>query len=255
VPIAAIIFDVDGVLVDSPHERAWRETLAELVKGPWSHLLPETTYTPDRFDSALYQALVAGKPRKEGALAILDHFRFPDARHWAIEYAREKQNRIVALIDSQQFQSFPDAIRFVLDCANMNHPLAVASSSKNAGQLLAQIHVTLPEPKNSRCLRDFFQVDVSGRDLLCGKPAPDIFLAASNELNVGPSNCLVVEDAIAGIQAAKAGGMCALGIARMNDFAELRQARADLVVTSLDDVSRKALAAGKLEFERKDFAA
>jgi len=255
VPIAAIIFDVDGVLVDSPHERAWRDTLAELTKGPWSSFLPDTTYTPERFDSSLYQSIVAGKPREEGALAILEYFQFPNAQQLAPIYAQEKQNKIVALIDAGQFHPFSDAIRFVKDCANMNHPLAVASSSKNAGRLLAKILVSSPQRTNSQCLRDFFQVDVSSRDIRRGKPAPDIFLAASTELNIEPRDCLVVEDAIAGIQAAKAGGMYALGIARMNDFAELRQAHADLVVSSLDDVSRKALAAGRLEFERKDFAA
>ena len=65
---------------------------------------------------------------------------------------------------------------------------------------------------------------------------PEIFLIAAQELGVAPANCLVVEDAPAGIEAARAGGMMALGIARLGDEALLRAAGADLVVTSLDDV-------------------
>lgn len=255
VPLAAIIFDVDGVLVDSPHEQAWRETLADLMHGALSHLLPMTTYSTDRFDSRLYQSLVAGKPRLHGALAILEYFHFPEAQKWAPIYAQEKQKQLVSLIDAGQFHPFPDAIRFVVDCTKMKHVLAIASSSENAGRLLANIHVPAPQKTHNQYLRDLFRVDVSGRKVRRGKPYPDIFLEAAGELGVEPSDCLVVEDAIAGIEAAKAGGMRALGIARMNDIDPLRQVHADLVVSSLDDVSRKALASGKLESIRQDFAA
>ena len=56
------IFDVDGVLVDSPHERAWRDALKELMEGEWSDIRDQTTYSPDRFTPAVYQAVMAGKP-------------------------------------------------------------------------------------------------------------------------------------------------------------------------------------------------
>ena len=61
------IFDIDGVLLDTPHERAWREVLEELMTGPWRALAPQTTYTPYAFTSTLYQEHIAGKPREEGA--------------------------------------------------------------------------------------------------------------------------------------------------------------------------------------------
>jgi beta-phosphoglucomutase len=66
------IFDVDGVLVDSPHERAWRETLRLLMEIDWRDVQPQTTYTPERFAPAVYQEVVAGKPRMSGARAALD---------------------------------------------------------------------------------------------------------------------------------------------------------------------------------------
>src|SRR5215210_7828582 len=67
VSFAGAIFDVDGVLVDSPHERAWRETLQLLMENDWRDIQPETTYAPERFTPAVYQEIVAGKPRMSGA--------------------------------------------------------------------------------------------------------------------------------------------------------------------------------------------
>jgi len=247
---SAVIFDVDGVLVDSPHERAWRETLDELMHNAWSHLQPSTTYASDRFDAKLYQTLVSGKPRNTGALSILEYFHVPDAADLVYLYGQEKQKKLLELIDAKQFRVFPDAIPFVIDCLRLGLPIAAASSSKNAHQLLSSIPVEplrgFPQSPQQNLL-DLFTADVSGRDVAHGKPHPDIFVAAANELHVAPENCIVVEDAVAGIAAAKTGGMHALGVARLEDAAALRQAHADLVVHSLDDVSRDALAQGRLE--------
>ncbi len=245
----AVIFDVDGVLVDSPHERAWRETLDELMRGVWSDVQPSTTYAPDRFDTKLYQALVSGKPRNAGALSILEYFHVPDASTRALTYAHEKQNKLLALIDSKQFRVFPDAPPFVLDCLRLGFPIAAASSSKNAGPLLSSISVDMPPGSPNQTLLDLFTANVSGRDVAHGKPYPDIFIAAAEELRVAPNDCFVVEDAVSGIVAAKAGGMQAIGVARFNEDAELREAHADLVVHSLDEVSRSALAHGRLELK------
>ena len=81
-----------------------------------------------------------------------------------------------------------------------------------------------------------------------GKPDPEIFLAAADALGLPPGECFVVEDALAGIQAAKAGGMAALGVARADDADQLTTAGADLVVTPLDDVDLDRLAEGRLAF-------
>jgi beta-phosphoglucomutase len=66
------IFDVDGVLVDSPHERAWREALRELMEGEWSDIRNQTTWSPERFTPLVYQQVMSGKPRMSGALAALE---------------------------------------------------------------------------------------------------------------------------------------------------------------------------------------
>ena len=73
-----------------------------------------------------------------------------------------------------------------------------------------------------------------------------MFLAAAHELGVGPGDAVVMEDAAAGVQAAKAGAMAAIGIARADDAELLRQSGADIVVTTLDEVDVAALSDGRL---------
>src|SRR6266566_3563092 len=74
------IFDVDGVLVDSPHEKAWRESLRELMESGWRDIRDQTTWSPDAFTPHVYQQYVSGKPRMAGARAALDYFHVPDAQ-------------------------------------------------------------------------------------------------------------------------------------------------------------------------------
>ena len=72
------IFDVDGVLVDSPHELAWRESLKELMEGDWCGIRDETSWTAERFTTQVYQQVLAGKPRLAGARAALEYLGVPD---------------------------------------------------------------------------------------------------------------------------------------------------------------------------------
>ena len=246
------IFDVDGVLVASPHERAWCETLRRLFETEWSDILSQTSYTPERYTTAVYQEHVSGKPRMSGAAAALLYFGVPDAAERAKRYAECKQEQLIVLINAREFTPFPDGSRFMLAMKEMGLHLAAASSSKNADLFLKQLR---PDTSSrsyrtvsaETTLLDMFEVNVCGRDLKEGKPHPEIFQTAAKELNLSTEVCFVVEDATSGIQAAKAGGMGALGVARLNDEALLREAGADLVVTSLDDVALDALADGRLE--------
>jgi beta-phosphoglucomutase len=250
------IFDVDGVLVDSPHERAWRETLQLLMETDWRDIRPRTAYAPERYTPAVYQKVCAGKPRLSGARAVLEHFRVPDAECRAREYAEHKQRQVVELIEAGKFHAFPDALRFILAVKGLGTRVAAASSSKNAPLFLKQIRLDEFAAQQGLdydflefgvTLQDIFDADVTGRDFEQGKPHPMIFLTAAEELGVEPEGCFVVEDATSGVQAAKAGGMTALGVARLDDEELLERAGADLVVTTLDDVDLDALAEGHLE--------
>jgi HAD superfamily hydrolase (TIGR01509 family) len=242
----AAILDVDGVLVDSPHERAWRETLEQLMTTRWRDLRGQTAYAPDRFTASLYQHEVSGKPRLSGARAALEYFELPDLDARAAEYAELKQRRVTELIEAGEFTPFPDALPFVRALRAVGLRLAVASSSKNAAGLLRRIAAG---PR--RTLLDCFDADTSGRPLAHGKPHPEIFLAAAEALGEQPAGCFVVEDAIAGVQAAKAAGMAALGLARSGETEELAGAGADLVVRTLDDVDIDGLRAGRLAERRR----
>src|SRR5271169_6031347 len=107
--------------------------------------------------------------------------------------------------------------------------MAVASSSHNANQMMQVIRLD-----SGQSLLEAFSANVCGRELRQGKPKSEIFLLA------------VVEDAPAGIEAARAGPMFALGIARLGDADLLRAAGADLVVTSLDEIKVDELIGGRL---------
>lgn len=249
------IFDVDGVLLETPHERAWRDTLERLFAGEWRDIAPQTTFRPGAFTTELYMQEVSGKPRMQGATAALRHFGVPDAERRAVRYAELKQEMVVELADRGEFTAFPDALRFILDVKGSGIRVAAASSSKNAGRFLRQIRLDVfcreqgldhPFVADGMTLLDLFDVDVSGRDFAHGKPDPEIFVTAADELGLPHDRCFVAEDAVSGVEAARGGGMAALGVARLDDEALLREAGADLVVTSLDEVSVPALADGRL---------
>jgi beta-phosphoglucomutase len=249
------IFDVDGVLVDSPHERAWRDALRELMENDWADIADQTSWSDERFTPQVYQQVLSGKPRMSGALAALEYFEVPGAAERAEAYAATKQTMVIKLIEAGEFEAYPDALRFLLAVRDAGIPVAAASSSKNAGLFLRQIrldtfaaeqglHYDFPRPGLS--LLEFFDVDISGRDFAQGKPHPEIFLTSAAELGAAPEHCFVVEDAASGVQAAKAGGMAALGVARVDDEELLAAANADLVVTSLDEVDVAGLGGHQL---------
>ena len=250
------IFDVDGVLVDSPHEQAWREGLRELMQNEWADIRPQTSWSPDAFTPEVYQTVMSGMPRYAGAEAALKYFDVPDAEERTQEYGDMKQKMIVELIEASQFYAYPDALRFILAVKDAGLKIAAASSSKNANDFLERVRLgefareeglehEFVEPGYT--LLDILDVNVSGRDFEEGKPHPMIFLTAAEELGTSSLESFVVEDAANGVQAAKAGEMAALGLARVDDEEALAEAGADLVVTNLDDVDLAALVDGRLE--------
>ena len=251
------IFDVDGVLVDSPHEKAWRESLRELMEGDWSDIRGRTTWSPNAFTSRVYEGQLSGKPRMSGARAVLEYFHVPDDEedHRLVEYADRKQAMVVRLIEAGDFTAYPDALRFIIAVKDAGLRVAAASSSKNAKLFLSKIRLDLfaeQQGISSSTLRDgltlldYFDADVSGRDFAHGKPDPEIFLTAARELGVEPRAAIVLEDAPAGVQAAKAGAMAAIGIARKDDAEQLVAAGADIVVKTLDEVNLEALSEGRV---------
>jgi beta-phosphoglucomutase-like phosphatase (HAD superfamily) len=227
------------------------------MESDWSDIRDRTTWSPEAFTPRVYEEQMSGKPRLAGARAALEYFHIPDdeEEHRLLEYAERKQAMVVRLIKAGDFTAYPDALRFIIAVKDGGLRVAAASSSKNAHLFLRQIRLdtfAAQQGISSNTLRpgltllDYFDADVSGRDFAHGKPDPEMFLTAAHELGAVPERSIVMEDAAAGVQAAKAGRMDAIGIARKDDAEVLTAAAADIVVTTLDDVDMAALTEGRL---------
>lgn len=211
-PFAAVIFDLDGVLVDSEplHERACRDLFAELGYGATPAI-----HFPDYFgraDRDLWQDFAARHQPPQ----TVD------------ELVARKQARFLALLRAHR-PIFPEVPGLVKRLA-ARFPLAIASGSPHAviGATLALRH-----------LGRFFPVRVSASDVPRGKPAPDIFLRAAERLGTPPEVCVVVEDAPAGVAGARAAGMQVVALAQRVPAARL--AGATCVVWSHDELERVLL--------------
>ena len=178
------IFDVDGVLVDSPHERAWRETLQELMETRWEQHPAGVNWTPDRFTPQVYQEVIAGKPRESGALAALEHFAVPDAASRVDEYATRKQQKVIELIEAGEFGAFPDAVRLLLDAHEAGIRVAAASSSKNTGLMLGRLRLDSLADEHDMSVRLHQAAADAARPAGCGHLGPVVQArqAASGDL-------------------------------------------------------------------------
>ena len=189
-----------------------------------------------------------------GARAVLSYFGVPVTDARTEEYARRKQRVMDELLRAGELTAYPDALRFVLAVRGAETPIAAASSSKNAARLLRQIRLdAFADREGLRydlvrpgiTLLDIFAADVSGRDFAHGgKPHPEIFLTAARELGVPADRCFAVEDAVSGVQAAKAADMAVIGLARAGEADALAAADADIIVSTLDEVDLPALSEG-----------
>ncbi len=186
--IEAVIFDLDGVIchTDQYHYQAWK-TIADRLRIP--------------FDERI-NARLRGVSRMESLEIILvqsgNNYSQREKEHLA-----EEKNRI--------YQSFlckmtpadlqPETSRTLNTLREMNLKLAIGSSSRNTALILHRLG-----------LDGFFDAVADGTQIKHSKPDPEVFLLAASLLSVQPSRTLVVEDAPAGIQAAKAGGFLAAGL-------------------------------------------
>jgi beta-phosphoglucomutase len=200
--LKAVIFDLDGVIVDShpAHIKAWKIFLQSLGRE----------VTDDQLSFVL-----EGRKRKD----ILHHF-LGDLSDEQVElYGSQKEalfkDSVPDLTPIKGVTAFLDA----LQTANIPMGLASSASRSRARYTLDQLN-----------LRDRFQVIVTGDDVTQGKPDPELFRLAAQGLHVEPSDVLVCEDAIHGVQAAKSAGMKCLAIASNGRGPKLKQAGADRVI-------------------------
>jgi HAD superfamily hydrolase (TIGR01509 family) len=208
-PFQAIIFDMDGVIVDSEplHERAFREVLDEIGCGQ-THEIDFPAYY-GKSDLIVWRDFIARhRPRQS-----LD------------ELLARKEERFAALLQREEpiFSGLPE----LLERVAARFPLALASGSR---------HPTINAVLALRDLRRLFRAIVSSEDVQRGKPAPDIFLRAAALLGVAPGDCCVIEDSAAGVEAALAATMTVIAVAHSLPAEKL--ARASRVIGTVNELER-----------------
>jgi beta-phosphoglucomutase-like phosphatase (HAD superfamily) len=252
------IWDIDGVVTDSPHEEAWRETLRS----------PE--WSIKDFTSELYMNWVASRPRYEGGNNILEHYGIYEKlgagtekkRKEILEHFCSQKNELIRqLIAKKQFGVFYDAVKLILESKVHGIRQAAASSSKNAKPMLVNIDFkTLQEKIETRyafapsidTLYSIFDVDVCGLK----DSKIEILRYASTRLkeSYGTKHFIVFEDAVIGIKAAKNIGMFAVGVIRKGRFQDFLEAGADVIVNNLneltyEDLKRRFIEKGGIDVE------
>lgn len=234
--VAAVLFDMDGVLTDtaSVHLTAWSRLFDEALP----ELAPDVDHAP--FSPDDYRRLVDGRPRIDGVEAVLadrgvtlprgaitDEAGVGSA--WAL--ANRKNAFFHEAIATGGVTTFPSSITVLDAVRDAGVCTAVVTASRNRVDILA-----------AAGLSDAFDAAVDGVDIedqgLAGKPAPDTFLEAARRLDADPATSVVVEDAVSGVAAGRAGGFgLVIGVARHDGPDELLAAGAHVVVTDLAEVT------------------
>lgn len=203
--IDAVIFDMDGSLVDSMW--MWRAIDIEYL-GHFGIPLPENL-----------QAEIEGMSFGETALYFKEHFPIPNS----VEEIMQTWNRMAwdkYVYEVPLKEGIPEFLR---GCKENGIALGIATSnSRELVENVAQVHR----------LRDYFTSIVTGSEVERGKPAPDIYLKAADELSASPARCLVFEDIVAGILAGKNAGMrvCAVADAYSEHDADRKRKLADYYI-------------------------
>ncbi len=234
----ALLFDLDGVITEtaSVHAAAWKEMFDEfLARHADREGIP---FQPFAIETE-YRAHVDGKPRFDGLRSFLAARGIslpeggpddPPGTATIHGLARRKNEEFLRQVRDQGVQVYEPAVALIHSAKKHGLKTAVISSSKSCAMIL-----------DAAGLADLFDARVDGVDAerlgLPGKPAPDIFLEAARQLQVAPERAVVIEDALSGVQAGRAGHFgLVIGVARSGDTASLLENGADTAVTDLSAV-------------------
>ena len=205
--LEGIIFDLDGVIVNTVplHFKAWKQMFNEYGK---------------KFSFKDYKQKVDGIPRMSGARAVLSDLSQEELN----EAAAKKQGYFLEFLKTEGIKVYSSTINFIKVLRKNNYRVAVISSSKNCLFILEKTNLV-----------NLFDVIITGNDIKRGKPNPDVFLLAAEKLNLNPKNCIVFEDAVLGVEAAKNAKMKVVGIDRYHKPERLKEA--DLIINDLKEIS------------------
>lgn len=206
--IQAVIFDMDGVLVDS--EPLINAAAIAMFREKGLHVQP-ADFLP---------FVGAGEDRYIGGVA--EKYRLP----LDLAAAKQRTYEIYLELVPSHLEAFPEAYDFVLACRKAGLKVAVASSADRIKVAANLKKLGLPQ--------EFWDTVVTGEQAKEKKPSPEAFLLTARKLNVEPAECVIVEDAVNGIQAAKAAGMRCIAIA--STFPAERLQEADIVRAKISQV-------------------
>lgn len=236
--ITACLFDMDGVMTRTAqvHNAAWKATFDEFLRGRAAQTGEQ--FVP--FDSVKdYDEYVDGKPRLDGTRSFLQSRGIqlpegspddPAGAPTVYGISTRKNEMLLKKLAEDGVSVYDGSVRYVKAVRDAGIRTAIVSSSANTVQVLRAGDLT-----------DLFDTRVDAQvataQKLAGKPAPDTFLAAAKALGVPPEHGAVFEDALAGVQAGKAGGFgFVVGVDRTGQAEQLRKHGADVAVQDLAEL-------------------
>jgi beta-phosphoglucomutase family hydrolase len=239
--VIACLFDLDGVLTRTAtlHAEAWKATFDRFLRARSQ----ETGEAYVAFTRQDYDAYVDGRIRLDGTRNFLrsrgvelpegDPSDSPDALT-VHGLSNDKNERVLELLLAGKVEVYEGSVRYVRACREAGLRTGVVSASANTTEVL-----------ESAGIAGLFGARVDGitaRELgLAGKPAPDTFLAGARALGAAPDQAAVFEDALAGVEAGRAGGFAlVVGVDRVGQAGELRARGADIVVRDLSELLERA---------------
>ena len=207
-PIKAFLFDLDGVIVDTAiyHYQAWKRLANELG-----------------FDiSEEFNEQLKGVSRTDSLDLILAHGNLTLPDEEKAQLATQKNEWYLELVSRMTSDDIlPGVAQFFSQVHKANLKTALGSVSKNATLILERIGMS-----------DVFDAVIDGNKISKGKPDPEVFTKGADELGVSPAECVVFEDAVAGVEAGKRGGMFVVGIGSPDVLTQ-----ADMVAPSLQELT------------------
>jgi beta-phosphoglucomutase family hydrolase len=226
--ITACLFDLDGVITQTAklHSAAWKQMFDDFLRER-----SEQTGEPfEEFTPQDYDRYVDGRPRIDGVRTFLDARGIEHDDQLDRRLGDRKNELVLKLIREEGVEVYDSSIDLVKEAQAGGLRRAVVSSSANTREVLKSVGI-----------EDLFEAVVDGlvaqQEGLPGKPAPDTFLAGARELGVEPAQAAVFEDALAGVEAGRAGNFgWVVGVNRTGQAEALAQHGADIVVDDLSEL-------------------